>query len=109
MSERGGAGRSPGQSPGQASARAAARRAVIRRHHPDVGGDPEVLRRELAALEDPAPAPTLDPRVELRAPGRWQPVARVATRTRRVVRRRTRELRARLPHGWPGSRRWTDL
>lgn len=29
----------------------AARREAVRRHHPDVGGDPAMLQRELAAIE----------------------------------------------------------
>ncbi|KQT91530.1 hypothetical protein ASG49_10935 [Marmoricola sp. Leaf446] len=97
-------------SPGSERARAAARRAVIRRHHPDVGGDPEVLRRELAAVDAAydAPADTV-PEVGLRPPGRWQPLARRATRARRTVSRGTRQLRSRLPPGWPGARRWTDI
>ncbi|ROR92324.1 hypothetical protein [Nocardioides aurantiacus] len=97
-------------SPGSERARAAARRAVIRRHHPDVGGDPEVLQRELAAVDAAYDGPAgTSPQVELRPPGRWQPLARRATRARRVVGHRTRVLRSRLPPGWPGARRWTDL
>lgn len=35
----------------RSSEHTAARRAVARRHHPDVGGDPDVYFAELAAVE----------------------------------------------------------
>ena len=97
--------------PGSERARAAARRAVIRRHHPDVGGDPLVLQRELARLDRPDAGTGTGSAagVELREPGPWQPLARRASGARRTLRRGTRRLRGRLPRGWPGARRWTDL
>ena len=44
----------------QDSAERAAFRAFVRRHHPDVGGDPETFRRGLDDFRcaDPPPAPT---------------------------------------------------
>ena len=97
----------PGRTPGTDRAQRAAERAFVRAHHPDVGGDPLVLQRELARLDEPDPGPEAD--VELRPPGRWQPLARRARGAGRTVRRGTRRLRGRLPRGWPGARRWTGL
>lgn len=75
------------------------RRIIIRHHHPDVGGDPELLQRLLRENDEryrrreqgPDPAgPRVGPRVPF---------------TRRVI----RTLRASLPRGWPGRRRYFDL
>lgn len=96
-----------------------ARRAVLRAHHPDRGGDPDRMRSELDLVDRrfgvrPG-ATTWDDvssgasSVDLRPPGRWQPVARGLRRARVAVRRGTRTARARLPSGWPGHRRYIDL
>lgn len=91
---------------------AARRRALIRLHHPDVGGDPDVLTAELAALDrefaarrtmDPprvAPMPT--PLVHVRPTG---PVRRLRRSAGKAVAR----LRTRLPRSVPGSRRWFEI
>lgn len=49
-----GAQRRPYQGPADSALREQwrrERRALVRRHHPDVGGDPEVLQARLAALD----------------------------------------------------------
>ncbi|SIS22450.1 hypothetical protein [Williamsia sterculiae] len=72
----------------------AARRAVIRANHPDVGGDPATLRRELDRLASVG--------------GQAVPGARPrALRRRAAIRVRT--LRAKLPRGCPGAKRYVDL
>ena len=95
-----------------------ARRAVLRAHHPDRGGDPDRMRSELDLVDQrfgvvagatPPVGDTAHPQVDLRPPGRWQPVARGLRRAGVVVRRGTRTARARLPTGWPGHRRYIDL
>ena len=95
-----------------ANARVSEFRAFVRRHHPDVGGDPEVFRRGLEAFQAgrsplatqvPAGHPTIaddDPRLDapivavsrhvlprtLRAGRRWLDRAPLnPVRTRRVV------------------------
>ncbi len=89
----------------------AARRAVARAHHPDVGGEAETLQRELAAVDRRFADRPADPSDGLTrsAPPAWQPTGRLVRRSRRTLRRRVRALRARLPRGWPGSRRYFDL
>jgi hypothetical protein len=73
------------------------RRALVRRHHPDVGGDPEVLLARLVALdhryrvrEDALRrVPDVVPS-RLRAP--WRLARRLAHRATRVVPRRRRYI-----------------
>nr|WP_296773947.1 hypothetical protein [Rhodococcus sp. (in: high G+C Gram-positive bacteria)] len=66
----------------------AARRAVARKHHPDLGGDPEVYAAELAAVErrynrlTEAQAPTTAFRRESAAKRRARAMFRAITRTR---------------------------
>lgn len=75
------------------------RRIIIRRHHPDVGGDPELLQRLLREN---------DARYRRReqSPG---PAGRPAARQTPFVRRVIHAVRASLPRGWPGRRRYFDL
>ncbi len=95
-----------------------ARRVVARRHHPDLGGDPAVLQRELASVDcyfasrDRAPFTGLagaDAGWLAIAPPLWQPATRLWRRSSRRLRRSSRALRARLPRRWPGSRRYFDV
>lgn len=98
---------------GQRGEWAAARRRVARRHHPDVGGDPDEFVRSLADVDarfTPAPA----------TPGR-SAARRVTTlkglyrlkRTRYALRRGrragARRIRSTLPRHFPGSRRTIEL
>lgn len=83
----------------------AERRALLRRHHPDLGGDPEEFVRLLAALDEAA-APA--------AAGVTGAATLVAGRPRRAAwRRRTRLLARRvstgLPRRLPGTRRYGQL
>lgn len=81
------------------------RRALVRRHHPDVGGDPEVLQARLAALdhrfgvrEDALQAvPDFLP-ASMRRP--W-------TTARRVLRQVSGAVTARVPT--PRRRRYFDI
>lgn len=70
------------------------RRALVRRHHPDVGGDPDVLQARLTALDHryrvrqaalDAPAPAVVPEA-LRRP--WLGTRRLTHRTAATLRRR---------------------
>ena len=84
------------------------RRSALLAHHPDRGGDPATMQAELRRVDeqyrgDVPPAGGFAP------PGRMQSLTRRARRTARGVRRTTRAVRARLPPGWPGSRRYLDL
>lgn len=85
------------------------RRAVVRRHHPDVGGDPAVLqalledvdrRHGVAAASPDDPLPAVRPTPRLR---------RLLRSARRTARHGTRTVRTRIPTGWPGRRRYLDL
>lgn len=95
-----------------------ARHAVARDHHPDLGGDQEELIRQLSEVDarfgdrdaigqrrSPA-SPGID---LLRPPSVLQFIARGGTRVIRRGRQAERILRARIPRGWPGSRRYVDL
>ena len=84
---------------------AAARRALLRRHHPDVGGDPAEFVRVLAAL-DRAPGPDHENRVVVTTTstgrlggGRW----------RRRGRRTLTRVRTVLPRRLPGARRYGQI
>ncbi|MGZ8177930.1 hypothetical protein ACXVUM_08345 [Williamsia sp. SKLECPSW1] len=88
---------------------ASRRRALIRRHHPDVGGDPEVLAAELDALDrEFAASDAVPPRIATASPVRVRPTGRVR-RLRRTVRRTATRLRTRLPRSVPGSRRYFEI
>jgi hypothetical protein len=89
---------------------AARRRALIRRHHPDVGGDADVLAAELEALdrEFAERRAVVPPRVVGTAPIRVRPTGRVRRMSRSAGRAVTR-LRARLPRSVPGSRRYFEI
>jgi hypothetical protein len=89
---------------------AARRRALIRRHHPDVGGDAEVLAAELDALdrEFAARRATAPARVIPHPPVRVRPTGRIR-RIRRSAGRAVTRLRARLPRSVPGSRRYFEI
>lgn len=87
------------------------RREIIRRHHPDHGGDAEVLVAELAALEArqqsrPGDVPTLDLDSTSSIP---EPVRRGLRRASRSAHRAVRSVRAAVPRGWPGHRRYHDI
>ncbi|MCH1865462.1 hypothetical protein [Nocardioides sp. CFH 31398] len=80
------------------------RRAAVRRHHPDVGGDPVALQAALAEVD--------------RRHGRGAASTSTAAPRRVVVVRRSplsqlvrgiREVRRRIPTGWPGHRTGRDL
>lgn len=75
------------------------RRVIIRRHHPDVGGDPDLLQRLLRENDERYRSPD-------QAPG---PTGRPVTARAPLARRVIRTLRASLPRGWPGRRRYFDL
>lgn len=75
------------------------RRAVLREHHPDRGGDAEVMRTRLAQID----AAYL--RLEHPAPPRAPQLVRRPRRLRTL----TRSVRARIPAGWPGHRRQIEL
>ncbi len=84
------------------------RRAVLLAHHPDRGGDAALLDSELRRVDERYRSEG-PPGTTYAAPGRLQPLTRRLRRTARGVRRSTRAVRARLPPGWPGSRRYLDL
>lgn len=74
------------------------RRAAVRRHHPDVGGDPEALQAALAEVD--------------RRHGRGATPAaprRVIVVRRSPLRRLVTGVRRRIPTGWPGHRTGRDL
>lgn len=81
------------------------RRALVRRHHPDVGGDPEVLQARLAALdhrfrvrEDAlAAVPDFFP----------EPLHRPWVLARRALRQVSGAVKARVPA--PRRRRYFDI
>lgn len=92
----------------------AQRRALVRQFHPDTGGDADLMTEALAdldrsfALRDETPAPLAD--LDLTAAGVVPvPVRRTLRRGRRRARDLGRGVRARIPAGWPGSRRYLDL
>ena len=85
----------------------ARRREAALEHHPDRGGDAGRLHEELARIDAAYSPSTLH--LTYAAPGRLQPVSRALRRTAKVVRRRSRGVRARIPPRWPGSRRYLDL
>jgi len=74
------------------------RRAVVRRHHPDLGGDPAALQDGLRANDELYRG--------LERDAAWRTAHR---RPRPVLRSVVRGMRSRLPHGWPGRRRYFDL
>ena len=83
------------------------RREIVRRHHPDRGGDPAVLVTELELLEQrhrPAGPPVVTP-----TGGPAALVRRGLRRARLVTRDRVRTARASLPQNWPGHRRYHDI
>jgi hypothetical protein len=78
------------------------RRAAVRRHHPDVGGDPVALQEALAEVDrrhgrGPVGAPRPRPVVVVRR----SPLSQLV--------RGIREVRRRIPVGWPGHRTGRDL
>ncbi len=75
------------------------RRIIIRRHHPDVGGDPALLQRLLDENDERY-------RRREQGPG---PAGHPRSRRPPLARRAIRALRASLPRGWPGRRRYIDL
>ncbi|WP_043644310.1 hypothetical protein [Nocardioides alkalitolerans] len=82
------------------------RRALVRTHHPDVGGDPAELQRRLALLDaryGVGPAPAAEQQQFTVVP--TGPVGRL----RRRARRARRAVRARIPRGVPGSRRYVRV
>ncbi|GAA4825655.1 hypothetical protein [Tomitella cavernea] len=97
----------------QARARRAERRRLARALHPDHGGDADAFAAAMAATADhgptpcggaygvPAPATATRPRAAAAHRRRTTAAAR--------VRRGIRAGRARLPRGWPGSRRFAQL
>ncbi|MBT0567304.1 hypothetical protein [Williamsia sp. CHRR-6] len=90
---------------------AARRRALIRQHHPDVGGDPERLRIELERLDREFARPHSAP-ARPRARTGERPVVRPSSQTRVIARRlaaQIRAIRGRLPRSVPGSKRYFDI
>ncbi|WP_248499705.1 hypothetical protein [Tomitella gaofuii] len=95
----------------QARARRAERRRLARALHPDHGGDADAFAAAMAADHGPTPrgaaygvpAPAAATRPRAAAAHR----RRTAATAR--VRRGIRTGRARLPRGWPGSRRFAQL
>lgn len=81
-----------------------ARREVAKRHHPDVGGDPDRYQELMAGLDRELAADVGGLKV---TPSRR--VRRMTALGRRRLRRRVRAVRARLPRRLPGSRRYVDL
>ncbi|MEV5000618.1 hypothetical protein [Nocardioides sp. LML1-1-1.1] len=83
----------------------AERRALLRRHHPDLGGDPEEFVRLVATLDAAVASPGTDPA------GVTTLLARRPLRA--AWRRRTRLLARRvstgLPRRLPGTRRYGQL
>lgn len=79
------------------------RRALVRTHHPDVGGDPVVLQRLLAELDRQHAAAST---TGLPGPVGTVTVTGPVGRLRRRVRRAGRSVRTRLPRAVPGSRRY---
>lgn len=77
-----------------------ARRRVAWQHHPDRGGDPTVLARELARVDaELGPARPLV----------LTPDRRLRRRVGRRLRHTSRTVRASLPSRVPGARRYIDL
>lgn len=86
----------------------AERRALLRRHHPDLGGDPEEFVRLLATWDAAGASPGPEPG------GATTATTLLARRPRRAAwRRRTRLLARRvstgLPRRLPGTRRYGQL
>ena len=80
----------------------AERRALLRRHHPDLGGDPDEFVRLLAALDEAERAPgaaTTTVRTHRARRAGWR------RRPRLVVRR----VSTALPRRLPGTRRYGRL
>lgn len=90
---------------------AARRREVIRRHHPDVGGDPERLRLELARLdrEFGRTAHARSARESVDADRLTVAPTRPIRRLRRRTITQLGKIRGRLPRSVPGSRRYFDI
>lgn len=89
------------------------RRRVVKALHPDVGGDPETYlqtMREVDQRHGIAPSQATDPPA---ARPRRSSIAHRLGRARHTARRRSKRavqnVRARLPRGVPGSRRYIDL
>ncbi|MCX6468924.1 MAG: hypothetical protein NTW76_06375 [Corynebacteriales bacterium] len=98
---------------------AARRRAVIRQYHPDVGGDPQALHRELARLDrefgrttgvDPGTSRTTGaaPRASASPRPRVRPTSRIR-RLRRSTVRTIDAVRAKLPRSVPGAKRYFEI
>ncbi|MGU3291091.1 hypothetical protein [Williamsia sp. M5A3_1d] len=97
---------------------AARRRAVIRRYHPDVGGDPQALHRELARLDrefgrttgvDPGSARQAGSAQRSSSP---RPRVRPTSRLRRIRRSTAKTIdafRTRLPRSVPGAKRYFEI
>ncbi len=84
--------------------RTAARRRVARRHHPDLGGDPDEFVRAMARVDEQfAAAGDSGPS------RRWYVAKRYRYAVRRGLRSAARRVRASLPRSAPGSRRYHDL
>lgn len=81
-----------------------ARRDVARRHHPDVGGDPEEYVRLMMEVDR-----RLGPSAKLADQAQPWRLLRVLSRSRRRIKVTTRAVRGHLPRSWPGSRRYFDL
>ncbi|GAB3110048.1 hypothetical protein GCM10027055_08850 [Janibacter alkaliphilus] len=86
--------------------------AIARRHHPDLGGDPETYLAAMAALDGPTSPTSVSASVSTPAPA----VSVVVTRRRaalRAVRRRARRAgirtREALPRSVPGARRYATI
>lgn len=84
--------------------------AIARRHHPDLGGDPETYLAAMAALDGPTSPTSVSASVSAPA------VSVVVTRRRaalRAVRRRARRAgirtREALPRSVPGARRYATI
>jgi len=85
-----------------------ARRDVARRHHPDVGGNPEVYRELMHRLDHGVDETGQDGDLAHRVP-LARKARRLVWRTRRRLRRHARVASGRLPRRIPGARRYIDL
>ncbi|MGJ9423067.1 hypothetical protein [Aeromicrobium sp. CF3.5] len=82
------------------------RREIVRRHHPDRGGDPALLVAELDRCDRRYRQLPVD--VTATA-GLAEPLRRGLRRATRTARRQVRKVRANLPRRWPGHRRYHDI
>lgn len=88
-----------------------ARRAVARRYHPDLGGDLDTYLRKVRAVDHAYghQVRTRGPGVVVTSAGALARLRRARHRGVRTSRRMVRSVRAHLPRGVPGRRRYTSV